>query len=68
MSQQGVETLIDRWTNDTAFRQRMHQDPEGTVRAAGVELDTDEWAALRAINWRASDQELQALVSKTYAC
>ena len=68
MSQQGVETLIDRWTNDTAFRQRMQQDPEGTVRAAGVELDVDEWAALRAINWRASDQELQALVSKTYAC
>ena len=67
MNQQAVETLIDRWTNDTAFRQRMQQDLEGTVRAAGVELDADEWAALRAINWRASDQELQALVSKA-AC
>jgi hypothetical protein len=64
MSQAGVETLLDRWTNEPAFRERMRQDPEGTVRDAGVELDEDEWAALRAINWSSSDQDLQSLVSK----
>ncbi len=65
MSQAAVEALIDRWTNEPAFRERMRQDPEGAVRAAGVELDEEEWAALRAVNWRASDEELQALVTKT---
>ena len=42
MSQAAVEALIDRWTNEPAFRERMRQDPEGAVRAAGVELDPDE--------------------------
>ena len=65
MSQVGVEELIDRFTNEPAFREQMRQDPEGAVRTAGVELDEEEWAALRAVNWRASDEELQALVTKS---
>jgi hypothetical protein len=64
MSQADVETLIDRWTNEPDFREKMRQDPEGTVRDAGMELTTEEWAALKAVNWRASDQELEPLVSK----
>ena len=42
----------------------MRRDPEGTVRDSGMDLDPEEWAALRAVNWRASDQELEPLVSK----
>jgi hypothetical protein len=64
MSQADLEALIDRWTNEPDFRERMRRDPEGTVRDAGMELDPDEWAALRAVNWHASDQELQPLLSK----
>lgn len=47
MSREGIETLMDRWTNDPAFRTQMRADPEGTVRTAGVSLDAEEWAALR---------------------
>jgi hypothetical protein len=32
----------------------MRADPEGTVRRTGVELDEDEWQALRSMDWTAS--------------
>jgi hypothetical protein len=64
MSREAVEVLIDRWMNEPEFRDEMRADPEGTVRRTGVELDEDEWQALRSMDWTASDEELQARVSK----
>jgi len=55
---------MDRWMNDPGFRQEMRADPEGTVRRSGVELDQDEWAALRNIDWSLPDEQLQARASK----
>jgi hypothetical protein len=66
MSKADLEALIDRWTNEPDFREKMQRDPEGTVREAGLDLDSEELAALRAVNWRASDQELQPLLSKMF--
>ena len=64
MSQQAVEQLLDRWMNEPQFREQLRQDPEGTVRGAGVELDADEWAALRSTDFNLSDEELQTRISK----
>ncbi len=64
MSRQAVETLMDRWINEPAFRTQMRQDPEGTVQRSGVQLDADEQAALRSVDWSLPDAELQARVSK----
>jgi hypothetical protein len=64
MSQSAVESLIDRWMNEPAFREALRHDPEGTVRGTGVELDADEWDALRAVDFSLSDAELQARVSR----
>lgn len=61
---QNLETLIDRWMNDISFREALRADPAGTVRSTGIELTEDEWMALRAIDWNASDEELQARVSR----
>lgn len=58
MSQQAVEQLIDRWITDAEFREALRADPEAAVKAAGVELTEEEWAALRAIDWAQSDDEL----------
>jgi len=55
---------MDRWMNDPGFRQEMRADPEGTVRRSGAELDQDEWAALRNIDWSLPDEQLQARASK----
>ncbi len=64
MSREAVESLLDRWMNEPGFRAEMRQDPEGTVQRSGAEPDPDEWAALRDIDWNASDEELQSRVSK----
>ncbi len=60
MSLEAVQTLIDRWDRDPAFRAAVRQDPEGTIRATGLELDPLEWEAIRNIDWSLSDDELRA--------
>jgi hypothetical protein len=63
MAQAAVQTLVDRWLNDPSFRGALRADPEAAVRATGLDLDADEWAALRAIDWKTSDSELEARLS-----
>jgi hypothetical protein len=65
MSRETIEQLIDRWMDDPAFRAAVREDPEGTVRSSGLELDEDEWAALRSVDWSLSDEELTVRASKT---
>ena len=50
MSREAIEELIDRWMDDPAFRAAVRQDPEAALRSAGVQLDADEWAAVRGID------------------
>ena len=64
MSREAIAELVDRWLEDPAFRAAVRQDPEGAVRATGVELDEDEWAAVRAVDWSLSDDELATRASK----
>lgn len=68
MANSAVQALVDRWLNDQAFRSAMRANPEGAVRAAGIELDQDELAALRSVAWDATDAELQARLSKGGGC
>lgn len=64
MSREAVESLIDRWINDPVFREELRKDPEGAIRSTGVELDEEEWAALRRIDWGLTDEDLRLQVSK----
>ncbi len=64
MSRESVEQLVDRWTNEPAFRSALRQDPEGTVRGSGLELSETELAALRNVDWSLSDEELSERISK----
>jgi hypothetical protein len=65
MDQKAVSELMDKWMNDEAFRAGIRKDPEGTVKAAGVTLDDEQWKAFKAIDWSKSDEELKARVSKS---
>jgi predicted ribosomally synthesized peptide with nif11-like leader len=58
MSRQSVETLVERWMEDSAFRAAVRQDPAAAIRATGLELTADEWAAVQNIDWSLSDEEL----------
>lgn len=63
MSREAVETLMDKWTNEPAFRAEMRADPQAAVKKAGVALSDDEWAALRTIDWKLSDEQLRSRIS-----
>src|SRR5262249_5442576 len=63
-SREQMEQLIDRWVDDPAFRAAVRQGPEGAVRGTGLELNADEWAAVRSIDWSLSDEELSSRASK----
>jgi len=54
--------------NDPGFRQELRADPEAAVRRTGAELDAEEWAALRSIDWSTSDEELTARANKLACC
>lgn len=64
MSREAVGKLVDRWMNEPSFREELRKDPEGAVRRSGVELDAEEWAALRNMDWTLPDEALQSRVSK----
>jgi hypothetical protein len=64
MSREVIEELIDRWMDDSDFRAAVRRDPEGAVRATGLELDVDEWAAVHQIDWSLSDEELSSRANK----
>lgn len=68
MSQSGVQTLVDRWLNDQAFRGALRANPEAAIRATGVDLSDDEWAAVRTVGWDASDSELESRFNKNAGC
>ena len=55
--------VMDKWLNNTTFRDTLRADPEGTVRALGLELSPEQWTALRR-QLALPDEQLQARISK----
>lgn len=64
MSRDAIGELVDRWINEPTFRAELRQDPEGAVRRSGVQLNEDEMAALRNIDWNLPDEELRSRLNK----
>jgi hypothetical protein len=64
MARDGVEELVQKWINEPGFREKMKKDPEGTVKALGISLNTEEWATVRNVVMSTSDEALKARVSK----
>ena len=56
MSRTTVSELANLWFDDPNFRRLMAIDPEGAVRSTGLELDAEEWAALRNVDWSLVDE------------
>jgi hypothetical protein len=57
--------LMDKWLNDAVFRGTLRADPEGAVRALGLDLGPEQWAALRR-QLALPDEQLQARISKGF--
>ncbi len=59
MSRQSLEQLVQRWTDDAAFREALQRDPEGAVERAGYQLDEQEWAIVHDTDWSQPDEALR---------
>ena len=55
---ESMQQLADRFMNDAQFREEMKQDPEGAAERSGYQLDEEDRQALRSMDWRGSDEEL----------
>ena len=58
-----IQKLADRYISDPEFRVQMGQDPEGTAKRHGVNLDETTRQTLRGIDW--AGQALPGRVSKS---
>jgi hypothetical protein len=59
MSRQALEQLVQRWTDDPAFRDALQRDPEGTIERAGYQLDEQEWGVVRDTDWTQPEEEFR---------
>jgi len=64
MADNGVDRLVEKWLAEPGFREQLCSDPEGTVAAAGISLNAEEWATLHNVVMTTSDEELRDRVSK----
>ncbi len=60
-----IQRLADRYVSDPKFRAEMSQDPEGTAKRHGVNLDETTRQTLRGIDW--AGQALPQRASKYYS-
>jgi hypothetical protein len=64
MQRNGVDQLVEKWLNEPGFKEKMKKDPEGTVKALGITLSTEEWATMRNVVMGTSNQPLKQRASK----
>lgn len=65
-NQEEMKKLTDRFMEDADFRERMKQDPEGTAKSEGLQLDEEDRQALQSVDWSLSDEQLKERVSKRW--
>ena len=66
MARNGVDKLVQKYLNESGFRQKMERDPEGTVKACGISLNVEEWATVKNVVMTTSDETLRQRVSKGF--
>ena len=64
MSSNALDQIMERYTQDPAFKARLQADPEAAARDAGITLDEEDRQALRGLDFSLPDDQLQARVSK----
>ena len=68
MDKQHGQLILDRWTEDEAFRTLMRSDPIRAATSTGIELSDEDNEFLRSVDWTLSDEELEQLLEKAFFC
>lgn len=58
MNHEALGKLMDRWSSDAVFRAAVRSDPLAAIANTGLQLSDEEKAAVQAVDWTLSDQEL----------
>jgi hypothetical protein len=67
MSQETMQALADRLSDDPQLRAAFQRDPEAAAVSAGINLNDSDRMALRSEDWaQVGDEELAARVSKNF--
>jgi hypothetical protein len=66
MAIRGREELIGRAVTDPDFRKRLLEDPDGTIRAEGFQIDAETLAKLKQIDPVAAEEAAKNL-DETFA-
>jgi hypothetical protein len=65
MNPTSMMELANRYLNDPQFKERMRQDPEGTVDSTGLTFDEEDRQSIRNWDWGPSGEEpLKERISK----
>jgi hypothetical protein len=56
--------IMERYTQDPAFKAQLQADPEAAANSAGIALDEEDRAALQGLDFTLANAHLQARVSK----
>ena len=51
MSEQGLAQVMDRYSNDATFRDKIRADPQGAIRSSGIQLNEQEMEAIQSMDW-----------------
>ena len=67
MGREDLEQQVTRWLEQPDFREELRRDPVAALQRMGValKLDEEDLAALRGIDWRLPDAELQTRLRET---
>ncbi len=63
MNHETLGKLMDRWSSDAQFRAAVRTNPLGAIADTGLQLSDEEMAAVQAMDWSQSDEELVSRVS-----
>jgi hypothetical protein len=67
MSQDTMQALADRLSDDPQLRAAFQRDPEAAAAGAGINLDDSDREALRSEDWsQVDDGQLSTRVSKQF--
>lgn len=67
MSIEDLERMLARWSDDAEFRSNVRRDPEGTITAAGYNLDDTEWSVVAGTDWSLPDEDLRTRMANVSA-
>jgi hypothetical protein len=60
MKKNGIDMVVEHWTNDGGFRRAFKADPKVAIESRGITLDDHEWQALAVLG---ASEELDIRVS-----